>query len=138
MGHALDTQGIFEGLQRFPLQIDITEVIIDEAAVAICLINRRVLGRCRDRLDAGAAGRTTWPRSCGTVRASNGRSCLPGRKSGGCPQPDQQAKDSDPKCPVHGCQQRALPVSAETLRFAFVVLVLDGKGLDVREEQWDK
>src|SRR3954469_5318231 len=40
-----------------------------------------VLRLCRGDLEAAAAGWTTWPRICGTVRAANGRRGLPGHKA---------------------------------------------------------
>lgn len=40
-----------------------------------------VLRRSRGDLDAGPVAWTTWPRICETVRAANGRQCLPGHKA---------------------------------------------------------
>ena len=69
-----------------------------------------VLRLGRGDLDAAAAGWTTWPRICGTVRAANGRRCLPGHKARDVANRTTPCGER-PKYPIQGRQQRALPFS---------------------------
>src|SRR5439155_20870029 len=90
-----------------------------------------VVRLCPGDLEAAAAGWTSWPRICGSVRGANGRRCLPGHKArdvaNGTTRCGERPKISDPRSSAEGAS-----VFVGTLLPAFGALRSRSQGPDVR------